>query len=113
MSRISTHVLDTARGRPAAGVAVVLEAAGPGGPWTELGRGVTDADGRIPDLCPGRPLGPGDYRLRFATGDYQRGQGQAAFYPEVQVRVRLDDPPGRYHLPLLLSPFGYATYRGS
>jgi 5-hydroxyisourate hydrolase len=113
MSRISTHILDTARGRPAAGVAVVLEQAGPDGAWTELGRGATDADGRIPDLCPGGTLLPGDYRLRFATGAYFQSLGQAAFYPEVLVQVRLDGDSERYHLPLLLSPFGYSTYRGS
>src|SRR5438552_381678 len=105
MTRISTHVLDTARGVPAAGVTVVLESAGPDGTWTELARGATDADGRIPDLNPGRALPPGDYQLRFATGEYFRGLGQAAFYPEVLVRVRLDGAADRYHLPLLLSPF--------
>jgi 5-hydroxyisourate hydrolase len=113
MSRISTHILDTARGRPAAGVTVVLEAAGPDGTWAEQGRGVTDADGRIHDLCPSRPLEPGEYQLRFGTSEYLRTLGQVAFYPEVLVRVRLDSSEGRYHLPLLLSPFGYSTYRGS
>ena len=74
---------------------------------------MTDADGRVHDLCPGGPLGPGDYQLRFGTGEYLRAPGQAAFYPEVLVRVRIDGTAGHYHLPLLLSPFGYATYRGS
>jgi 5-hydroxyisourate hydrolase len=113
MSRISTHVLDTARGRPAAGIAVVLESAGPDGTWSELGRGVTDVDGRVSDLCPGAPLAAGDCRLRFATGDYFRALGESVFYPEVIVRVRLDPSAARCHLPLLLSPFGYSTYRGS
>jgi 5-hydroxyisourate hydrolase len=113
MSRISTHVLDTARGKPAAGIAVVLESAAPDGTWSESGRGVTDTDGRIPDLCPSGALGQGDCRLRFATGEYFRALGEAAFYPEVIVRVRLDPAAARYHLPLLLSPFGYSTYRGS
>ncbi len=112
MSRISTHVLDTARGRPSAGVAVVLEAPGPDGVWAEVGRGVTDANGRIPDLAPGAALRPGEYQLRFATGDYQHALGQPALYPEVLIRVRIEDA-GHYHLPLLLSPFGYTTYRGS
>src|SRR5438067_13141212 len=98
MSRISTHVLDTARGRPAAGVAVVLESAGPGGGWAEVGRGVTDDDGRVPELA--TALLPGEYRLRFATGAYLRSLGEVGFYPEVEVRVRLDSPAGRYHLPL-------------
>jgi 5-hydroxyisourate hydrolase len=113
MSRISTHVLDTARGRPAAGVTVVLEAATPDGHWTEVARGVTDADGRVPDLSQGDAVGAGEYRLRFATGDYFRALGGEPFYPEVAVHVRLDGPSARYHLPLLLSPFGYSTYRGS
>ncbi|HEY1375837.1 MAG TPA: hydroxyisourate hydrolase [Gemmataceae bacterium] len=111
MSGVSTHVLDTARGRPAAGVAVSLEALADG-TWQGLARGTTDADGRIAALLPGGPPAAGDYRLRFATGDYLRGQGGAAFYPEVVVHVRLE-PGMKYHLPLLLSPFGYSTYRGS
>jgi len=114
MTKISTHVLDTGRGTPAAGVAVVLEMAKPGGAWVELGRGVTDADGRIASLFPeGAILTAGDYRLRFATGDYFRNSGLAVFYPEVIVQARLDPTVGKYHLPLLLSPFWYSTYRGS
>jgi 5-hydroxyisourate hydrolase len=111
MSGISTHVLDTSRGRPASGVGVVLEAADAGG-WRELARGATDTDGRIAALLPGGAPAAGDYRLRFATGEYFRGLGQAAFYPEVVVHVRLE-PGTKYHLPLLLSPYGYSTYRGS
>jgi 5-hydroxyisourate hydrolase len=108
---VSTHVLDTARGKPAAGVGVVMEAAGNGG-WTELARGVTDTDGRIADLLPAGPPAAGDYRLRFDTGHYFRAGGLAAFYPEVVIHVRLN-AGAKYHLPLLLSPFGYSTYRGS
>ncbi len=111
MSGISTHVLDTARGRPAAGVVVTLEAF-TDGTWRELARGTTDADGRVAALLPGGAPAAGDYRLRFATGEYLRGQGAAAFYPEVVVHVWLE-PGTKYHLPLLLSPFGYSTYRGS
>jgi 5-hydroxyisourate hydrolase len=111
MSGISTHVLDTARGKPAAGVAVTLEVAADGG-WRELARGTTDVDGRVATLLPGGAPAAGEYRLRFATGDYFRGQGGAAFYPEVVVHVRLE-PGAKYHLPLLLSPFGFSTYRGS
>lgn len=106
MIRVSTHVLDTARGSPAAGIAVTLEAAEPNGTWTEVGRGVTDVDGR---LSFADAVAPGDYRLRFATGDYH---GATAFYPEVVVCVRLGGV-SKYHLPLLLNPFGYSTYRGS
>jgi 5-hydroxyisourate hydrolase len=111
MSGISTHVLDTANGKPAKGLAVTLEAAGPLG-WRELARGTTDADGRIPALFPGGVPSTGDYRLRFATGEYHRGLGQAAFYPEVTIHVHLE-AGSKYHLPLLLSSFGYSTYRGS
>jgi 5-hydroxyisourate hydrolase len=111
MSGISTHVLDTARGKPAAGVAVTLEAVAADG-WRELARGSTDADGRVAALLPDGVPSAGEYRLRFATADYFRGQGTTAFYPEVVVHVRLE-PSMKYHLPLLLSPFGYSTYRGS
>jgi 5-hydroxyisourate hydrolase len=110
---ITTHVLDTARGQPAAGVAVTLERTGPDGAWAVLAHGRTDADGRLRDwLAADVPLTPGDYHLRFATGDYHRGQGLTPFYPEVVIHVRLA-AGGHYHLPLLLSPFGYSTYRGS
>jgi 5-hydroxyisourate hydrolase len=113
MSRLSTHVLDTSRGRPAAGVVVVLESAKADGTFAELSRGATDSDGRIADLHPAGPVARGEYRLRFLTGDYLRARGDAVFYPEVPVRFAIDDAAGRYHLPLLLSLFGYSTYRGS
>lgn len=110
---LSTHVLDTARGRPAAGVAVTLSARGPGG-WTELRRGTTDADGRIPDLLPSTaPAAAGTtFRLRFEVGEYFATHGEAAFYPWVEVMFTPHDD-GHYHVPLLVSPFGYSTYRGS
>jgi 5-hydroxyisourate hydrolase len=109
---ITTHVLDTARGRPAQGVPIVLERADHDA-WWELGSGSTDADGRLRDLLPpGAPLKPGRYRLTFDTGSYFRDHGEAPFYPEVAVvfTVAADEP---HHVPLLLSPFGYSTYRGS
>ena len=109
---ITTHVLDTARGRPAAGVPIVLERA-TGDGWQELGRGATDADGRLRDLvAEGASPGAGRYRLTFDTGAYFRDRGEAAFYPEVAVvfTVAADE---HHHVPLLLSPFGYSTYRGS
>jgi 5-hydroxyisourate hydrolase len=113
MSPLTTHVLDTARGRPAAGVLVVLEQHAGGG-WAERARGRTDADGRITDLLPAAPpLTPGTYRLRFATADYFAASGTRGFYPEVHVVVQIDDPAAHYHIPLLLSPHGYTTYRGS
>ena len=109
---ITTHVLDTARGRPAAGVPIVLERAGGDG-WELVGRGATDADGRLRDLvAEGAWPGPGRYRLTFDTGAYFRGRGEAAFYPEVTVVFTVAGD-GHHHVPLLLSPFGYSTYRGS
>jgi 5-hydroxyisourate hydrolase len=114
MSPITTHVLDTARGQPARGIAVSLEIARGPDRWTELARGVTNDDGRIAQFDP--PLAPLEcevYRLRFATGAYFSALGVRAFYPEVPVVVQIDDPARPYHIPLLLSPFGYSTYRGS
>jgi len=111
VSGITTHVLDTSRGRPAAGVPVVLERAVDSG-WQPVGRGTTDADGRVGDLLSGRPE-DGRYRLTFDTGAYSR------FYPEVTVTFEVSvtfvvgHDEEHYHVPLLLSPFGYSTYRGS
>ncbi len=113
MSAITTHVLDIARGRPAAGVPVVL-ALREGDSWRELGRGVTDGDGRLRTLFPAdEPLGPGVYRLLFDTGAYFTASGVDAFHPEAAVVFTVRDEGGRYHVPLLLAPFGYSTYRGS
>jgi len=114
MSPITTHVLDTARGCPAAGLTVVLERSDGSGGWIELARGTTNRDGRIGDLLPDQPpLATGIYRLRFATGDYFSSLEARGFYPEVHVMVQVDDSSRHYHIPLLLSPFGYSTYRGS
>ena len=114
MSLITTHVLDVARGQPAAGVVVFLDYRTGPDDWAELGRGITNADGRVTDLlAPTQTQKPGVYRLRFATGDYFQSLGVRGFYPEVQVVVSVDDPAGHYHIPLLLSPYGYSTYRGS
>ena len=113
MSGITTHVLDTARGRPAAGVPVTLEMRGEGG-WRALGRGATDADGRLRDLLPADfALSAGDYRLTFDAGAYFAGAGAEGFYAEVVVSFVVRDPAAHYHVPLLLSPYGYSTYRGS
>jgi 5-hydroxyisourate hydrolase len=113
MSGITTHVLDLASGRPAAGVAVKLEIfAGKG--WTALADRVTDADGRVRDLiAAGSALDAGRYRLTFATGPYLAAQGHAAFFPEAAIVFEVRDPAQHHHVPLLLSPFGYSTYRGS
>ena len=111
MSGITTHVLDTSRGRPAAGVPVVLERA-VASVWQPVGRGTTDADGRATDLLTSVPQ-DGRYRLTFDTGAYFRGAGEAGFYPEVSVTFVVASGEQHYHVPLLLSPFGYSTYRGS
>ena len=115
MSRITTHVLDTALGRPAAGVKVRLERMSrSGGAPDVLGQGATDDDGRLRDLAPPGPaLVPGTYRLTFDTGDYFRGQELEGFYPQVSIDFEVGDGMAHYHVPLLLSPFGYSTYRGS
>lgn len=121
MSTVSTHVLDTALGVPAAGVGVVLQRADAEG-YREIGQAVTDGDGRAPRLGPGG-IDPGTYRLVFDTGAYFAEQasagngpgqrGRPCYFPEVVVTFRVDDSSSHYHTPLLLSPFGYTTYRGS
>ncbi len=114
MSGISTHVLDTARGRPAAGVPVVLSASADGDAWTVVGRGTTDEDGRVRDLLVDlEQSGPGTYRLRFEVAEYLDRQGGRAFYPRIDVTFEVEDASQHHHVPLLLSPFGYSTYRGS
>jgi 5-hydroxyisourate hydrolase len=105
VSLVTTHVLDTATGRPAAGIAVRFETA-EGKPIAE---GRTDDDGRIRDLGP-ETLEPGAYRLVFDTGTYL---GPDAFFPEVALTFRISDGTAHHHVPLLLSPFAYSTYRGS
>jgi len=113
---ISTHVLDTARGEPAAGIRVVLEQLEPDGSFVlgrEISRADTDADGRIRELSPAGMLAAGRYRLTFDTGSYFARVGVAAFYPQVVVVFVVRDLTQHYHVPLLLSPFGYSTYRGS
>lgn len=110
MSTISTHVLDTARGRPAAGITIVLERA-EGDGYSELGRGVTNDDGRVKQLVDG--LSPGTYRLTFETGPYLEQGGGPAFYPRARIEFHVAAESEHYHIPLLLSPYGYSTYRGS
>jgi 5-hydroxyisourate hydrolase len=107
MSTVSTHVLDTVRGEPASGILVRLERADGG----ELGRALTDADGRISDFGVA-DLTAGTYRLVFETGPYLSAQGEP-FFPEIVVTFAVDGQRPKYHVPLLLSPFSYSTYRGS
>ncbi|WP_280270032.1 hydroxyisourate hydrolase [Nocardia wallacei] len=106
MSTLSTHVLDAVRGAPASGIAVTLF----GTDGTELAAAHTDDDGRIAGL--GGDLAPGTYRLRFGTGDYFAALRVATFYPEVTIAFSVGGER-HYHVPLLLSPFSYSTYRGS
>lgn len=112
MTGITTHVLDTARGRPAAGVAVSL-ARRTGETWTELATAQTDATGRVVNLLPDDLRNPaGTYRLRFDTGAYFKAQGVPSFHPFIEITFDVRDAE-HYHVPLLVSPFGYTTYRGS
>ena len=111
---ISTHVLDTTTGRPAAGVGVILERQGPGGELQSISRARTDADGRVRELVPGAiDLEEGTYRLTFESGAYFESLEIEGFYPRVSVLFSVRDPTQHHHVPLLLSPYGYSTYRGS
>jgi 5-hydroxyisourate hydrolase len=110
-SAVTTHVLDTTRGRPAPGVPVTL-ARVDAEVSTVVGVGETDADGRCAGLAAPR-LEPGTYRLTFDTAAYFAATGQSGFFPEVAVTFSLDDAGEHVHVPLLLSPFAYSTYRGS
>ena len=105
MTSVSTHVLDTATGAPAEGITVTLERSVDGG-WQHMSEGVTDVNGRIMMLA--GAVFTGVYRLVFATGDAGN-----VFYPQVHIVVSLDEEQDHYHIPLLLSPYGYTTYRGS
>jgi 5-hydroxyisourate hydrolase len=113
MSKISAHVLDTALGRPAAEVAVRLDVLEPSGAFRELGRAETNADGRIPDLLAGRPLEARLYRVVFEVAAYFAATQRASFYPRVEILFAVAAPSEHHHIPLLLSPYGYTTYRGS
>ena len=114
MSMITTHVLDTSIGRPATGVPVRLEFQTGDQAWKTVGQGTTDADGRVSNLLPAdaKPRA-GTYRLTFDTSAYFKAQGKKNFYPEVAVVFSVHDPAQHYHVPLLLNPYGYSTYRGS
>jgi 5-hydroxyisourate hydrolase len=110
-SHITTHVLDAVTGIPAAGVGLTLARHEDGG-LTEVATGATDQDGRNRELGPDQ-LGPGTYRIVFATGEYFEARNQRTFYPEVTIDFLVEEGQGHYHVPILLSPFAYSTYRGS
>jgi 5-hydroxyisourate hydrolase len=113
LSGISTHVLDTSLGRPAAGIQVTLEMRS-GDVWKKVAESATDQNGRAGDLAPsGEALERGTYRLRFDVAGYFRSRNVETFYPEVSVAFEVRNPAEHYHVPLLLSPWGYSTYRGS
>ena len=112
-SPITTHVLDTSLGKPAAAVPVKLERLHNGG-WVEEGSAATNADGRAPDLLPvSFVLTPGTFRITFELAEYFRLQNRKSFYPFASITFLVEDPQEHYHVPLLLSGFGFSTYRGS
>jgi 5-hydroxyisourate hydrolase len=114
MKRISTHILDMVHGRPAKGVRVRLEKQHAAADWRLLTRAQTDGDGRCAQLLPeGEDLSAGIYRLIFETGSYFAQQKVDALYPAVEVTFQVREGESHFHLPLLLSPHGYTTYRGS
>ena len=112
MNTLSTHVLDTSLGRPASGVRVRLERVG-AADETTVGAGTTDANGRLGDLVGPYSLTAATYRLRFDVAEYFARTGRAALFPEVAVTFIVAPGDEHYHIPVLLSPFGYTTYRGS
>lgn len=110
---LSVHVLDQQSGQPGARIAVTLEQR-KGTEWIQLASGVTNEQGRIPALYPeGKAMAAGDYRIVFRTGEHFARKGQASFFPRIPVEFTVDAPTQHYHIPLLLSPFGYSTYRGN
>jgi 5-hydroxyisourate hydrolase len=113
VTTISTHVLDVTNGLPAVGLAVVLERHEPSGAWHELGRGVTGSDGRVRELAPRDGMPRGTYRLVFASAEYFAARALVTFYPHIAVIFEVDEATPHLHVPLILGPFGYSTYRGS
>lgn len=114
MSPITTHILDVSRGKPAPGVHVALARRDEEKQFADLAHGVTDADGRVRDLLEdSEAIRPGVYKLTFDTGAYYAQSGVEGFYPEVVIIFEIREATEHHHVPLLLSPFGYSTYRGS
>lgn len=109
---LSTHILDTAIGRPAANVALILHELR-NGAWTQIGSGITDADGRCKSLLGDHALEAATYKIHFHTADYFRHLGLTSLYPFVEIVFTVTDPAQHYHIPLLLTANGYTTYRGS
>lgn len=113
MSQITTHILDTTRGQPAQNVPITLFAQ-QAGDWQQIAEGKTNSDGRLPGLvAEHEKLAAGIYRLHFATASYFKANNENGFYPYVDIVFEIDDSGTHYHVPLLLTAFGYSTYRGS
>jgi len=113
MSQITTHILDTTRGLPAQAVPISLYAK-QGDSWEKLAEGKTNDDGRIPDLLAAEQTLPaGTYRMHFDTKAYFDANNEQGFYPYVDIVFDIDSSGSHYHIPLLLTAFGYSTYRGS
>jgi 5-hydroxyisourate hydrolase len=113
MSGLSTHVLDTALGRPAQGLGVRLDVRDESGAFQALTSTATDNDGRVRDLLAGGALEARIFRLTFETGPYLQATHASAFFPDIAITFSIASPHEHHHVPLLLSPFGYSTYRGS
>ncbi len=114
MSAITTHVLDTSLGQPARGIEVFLSQRDSGGEWRELGSGITDADGRVGDLLrDDHRLAVAVYRLRFVVAPYGDRGDEASFFPWIDLVFQISEPTEHYHVPILLSLYGFTTYRGS
>lgn len=114
MSAITTHILDTTSGQPGPGIPVILERKSHSSGWQAIAEGITDIDGRIKDfIAVNEAFLPGHYRLIFETGTYFLMQNIECFFPQITISFVVKDITRRYHVPLLLSPFGYSTYRGS
>ena len=113
MSKITTHILDVPKGKPAEGVSVKLFSLNEKSEWKEIANGITNSDGRVTDLLPIDIIPEkGIYKIKFMTGEYFKKNNTAGFYPFVEIVFEIDSSE-HYHIPLLLSPFGYTTYRGS
>jgi len=114
MSAITIHILDTSQGKPGASIPVVLDQKTHAAGWESIAEGITNADGRINDLLEtDAVIVPGHYRLVFETGPYFLRQDIECFFPQIAINFVIKDAMQHYHIPLLLSPFGYTTYRGS
>ncbi len=114
MSAITTHILDTASGKPGAGIPLVLERKTHSAGWQAIAEGITDSEGRVDDLLSPRDVFlPGHYRLIFEIGPYYLLQSIECFFPQITISFVVKDSMKRYHIPLQVSPFGYSTYRGA